>query len=159
MNLTRRSIQRQIFKIRLGVKSLPLVKYKISSCIYCDYQFIFPQSEAIHFVTDCPALFNARQKLLDYIKIEERALYSHHKRSNRQTIQRTNSIIKQISILILNPLLVFICITYTFLLLYHKLDVYQGDVQVSCLPNLASNYRYNKNTTCLILLYRLLRTN
>ena len=72
--LTPRSIQRQIFKIRLGVKSLPLVKYKISNCIYCDYQFIFPQSEAIHFVTDCPALFNARQKLLDYIKIEERAL-------------------------------------------------------------------------------------
>ena len=74
LNLTPRSIQRQIFKIRLGVKSLPLVKYKISNCIYCDYQFIFPQSEAIHFVTDCPALFNARQKLLDYIKIEERAL-------------------------------------------------------------------------------------
>ena len=42
-----------------------------------------------------------------------------------------------------------------FFLLYHKLDVYQGDVQVSCLPNFASNYRYNKNTTCLILLYRL----
>ena len=74
LNLTPRSIQRQIFKIRLGVKSLPLVKYKISNCIYCDYQFIFPQSEAIHFVTDCPALFNDRQKLLDYIKIEERAL-------------------------------------------------------------------------------------
>ena len=79
-------------------------------------------------------------------------------RSNRQTIQRTNSIIKQISILILNSLLAIICITYTFLL-YHKLDVYQGDMQVSYLPNLASNYRYNKNTTCLILLYRLLRTN
>ena len=57
-----------------------------------------------------------------------------------------------------NSLLVIICITYTFLL-YHKLDVYQGDMQVSYLPNLASNYRYNKNTTCLILLYRLLRTN
>ena len=46
-----------------------------------------------------------------------------------------------------------------FSLLYHKLDVYQGDMQVSYLPNFASNYRYNKNTTCLILLYRLLRTN
>ena len=74
LKLTPRSIQRQIFKIRLGVKSLPLVKDKISNCIYCDHQIIFPQSEAIHFVTDCPALFNARQKLLDYIKIEERAL-------------------------------------------------------------------------------------
>ena len=74
LNLTPRSIQRQIFKIRLGVKSLPLVTDKISNCIYCDHQFNLPQSEAIHFVTDCPVLFNARQKLLDYIKIEERAL-------------------------------------------------------------------------------------
>ena len=74
LNLTPRSIQRQIFKIRLGVKSLPLVTDKISNCVYCDHQFNLPQSEAIHFITDCPVLFNARQKLLDYIKIEERAL-------------------------------------------------------------------------------------
>ena len=79
LSFTPISIQRQIFKIRLGVKSLPLVKDKILTCTYCDHQFIFPQSEAIYFVTDCPVLFNARQKLLDYIKVEERAFYSNQK--------------------------------------------------------------------------------
>ena len=52
----------------------PLLRIKFQSAFTVIINLFSPQSEAIHFVTDCPTLFNARQKLLDYIKIEERAL-------------------------------------------------------------------------------------